>query len=258
MARFDGMTIIVTGATGGFGHRAAERFYAEGANLVLSDLAADPGAAFAAFDASRHVYVPGDIAKEETSARLVALAKERFGGLDIAFNNAGIAQGFTPLPDIDSTLAQRVVDIDLMGVFYAMKHQIPAMLARARATGRSCAILNTSSLAGVAGAPQLAIYSAAKHGVVGLTRSAAAEFARKGIRVNALCPAFARTEMVLGGLRDTSQTMEEGIAHIVRGVPMRRLGEIDEVMEAVLFACDPANGFMTGQTLTIDGGVSAV
>jgi len=113
-------------------------------------------------------------------------------------------------------------------------------------------------LAGVAGAPQLAIYSAAKHGVVGLTRSAAAEYARKGIRVNALCPAFARTDMVLGGLRDTSQSMEEGIAHIVRGVPMRRLGEIDEVMEAVLFACDPANGFMTGQTLTIDGGVSAV
>ena len=258
MARFEGLTVIVTGATGGFGKRAAERFHDEGANLVLSDLAADPGDAFAALDPARHVYEGGDIAREETSARLVALAQDRFGGPDIAFNNAGIAQGFTPLPAIDSDLAQRIVDIDLMGVFYAMKHQIPAMLERARATGRGCAILNTSSLAGVAGEPQLAIYSAAKHGVVGLTRSAAAEYARKGIRVNALCPAFARTDMVLGGLRDTSQTMEEGIAHIVRGVPMRRLGEIDEVMEAILFACDPANGFMTGQTLTIDGGVSAV
>ena len=258
MARFDGLTVLVSGATGGFGKRAAERFAMEGANLVLGDIRPDPGDAFAAIPADRYVYQTGDIAREETSAALVALALERFGGLDIAFNNAGIGQAFTKFPDTDSELARRIIDIDLMGVFYAMKHQLPVMSDRARKTGRSAAILNVASLAGVAGAPQIAVYSAAKHGVVGLTRSAAAEYARRGVRVNALCPAFARTDMVMKELLAMDKPMEEAVAQLVRGVPMRRLGEVDEVIEPVLFACDPANGFMTGQTLTIDGGVSAV
>ena len=120
MARFDGLTVLITGATGGFGKRAAERFAMEGANLVLSDIADNPGRAFEGIDAARMTYMQGDIAKEETSAKLVALAKERFGSLDIAFNNAGIGQSFTPLPETESETARRIIDIDLMGVFSAL------------------------------------------------------------------------------------------------------------------------------------------
>ncbi|MCB1383524.1 MAG: SDR family oxidoreductase [Notoacmeibacter sp.] len=258
MARYDGLTVLITGATGGFGKRAAERFAMEGANLVLSDIAQDPGSAFAAIDPARMTYMQGDIAREETSAKLVALAQEHFGSLDVAFNNAGIGQSLTPLPETESETARRIIDIDLMGVFYALKHQLPVMSAQAKKTGRSGAILNVASLAGIGGAPRIAAYSAAKHGVVGLTRSAAAEYARRGVRVNALCPAYAKTEMVLADLRASGEPMEDAVANLVRGVPMRRLGEIDEVIEAVMFACDPANGFMTGQTIAIDGGVSAI
>lgn len=258
MSRFEGLTVLITGATGGFGKRAAERFAQEGARLVLSDIQADPGQAFAAIPAGAYVYEPGDIADEATSERLVALALEKFGSLDVAFNNAGIGQSFTPLPETESAIARRIIDIDLMGVFYALKHQLPVMAAQAKKTGRSCAILNVASLAGIGGAPRIAAYSAAKHGVVGLTRSAAAEYARKGVRVNALCPAFAKTEMVLADLRASGQSMDEAVTQLVRGVPMRRLGEIDEIIEGVLFACDPANGFMTGQTIALDGGVSAI
>lgn len=258
MARFSGLTAIITGATGGFGRRTAERLAEEGARLVLSDVREEPLKEFAATLPTETAIRAGDISDEALSEALVALAVERFGGLDIAINNAGVAQSFVKLPLVPSDEARRILEIDLLGVFFALKHQLPVMEKQNRASGRLGAIVNIASVAGVSGAPRLSVYSAAKHGVVGLTRSAAAEYATKGIRVNAVCPSFARTAMALDFLKMSPAGIEESAANLTRGVPMKRLAEVDEVVEVILFACDPKNTFMTGQTFGVDGGITAI
>lgn len=255
MRRFDGLSVLVSGAAGGFGRSIAKAFAAEGAKLLLTDLD-DAALEAAAKDLpdTEIVTLAGDVSREATARTLVETAIARFGGLDIAINNAGIVHAYKRLSTIDAAEAERVIAIDLMGVFFAMKHQLAAMEARFAREGRGGAIVNVASVAGLKGAPLLSVYAAAKHGVVGLTRSAAAETARRGIRVNAVCPSFARTAMVLG---DAAADPEEE-KRIVRGIPMRRLAEVEEVVTAVLFAADPANGFMTGAVLPVDGGLSAI
>ncbi|MCT8997709.1 SDR family NAD(P)-dependent oxidoreductase [Chelativorans intermedius] len=258
MGRFDGLTVLLTGAAGGFGRRLARELAREGARLVLSDLREEALEALAASLDAETALLAGDITEESLSERLVGLAQERFGGLDIAINNAGVAQPFVRFHLIPSEEARRIIDIDLMGVFYAMKHQLPALEQRRRTVGRKGAIVNVASVAGLAGAPRLAAYTAAKHGVIGLTRAAAAEYATKGIRVNAVCPSFSRTEMVTETLKMTPARTDKAEAGLTRGVPMRRLAEVDEVVRVILFAADPENSFMTGQALAIDGGITAI
>lgn len=258
MRRYEGLTALVTGATGGFGRRTAERLAEGGARLVLSDMHEEPLAEMAASFGVETAFLAGDIADENLSENLVALAVKTFGRLDIAINNAGIAQSFVKLPLVPSDEARRIIDIDLMGVFYALKHQLPAMEKQHRSTGKGGAIVNVASIAGLAGAPRLSVYSAAKHGVVGLTRSAAAEFATKGIRVNAVCPSFARTAMALDFLKMSPAGIEAAAADLTRGVPMKRLAEVDEIVSVILFACDPENTFMTGHALSADGGIAAI
>ncbi|MBN9034813.1 MAG: SDR family oxidoreductase [Rhizobiales bacterium] len=259
MGRFEGLTVLVTGAAGGFGSACARRFAAEGARLVLSDIDMGRLAAFAAELTGEPALLAGDVSDEALSADLVALALGRFGRLDVAVNNAGIVHDMAKLPQTPSDVARRVIDTDLMGVFYALKHQLPAMERQFRESGKSGQIVNIASVAGIAGAPKLAVYAAAKHGVVGLTRSAAAEYATKGIRVNAVCPSYARTAMVTATLAQASQENHaQALADLTRGVPMRRLAEVDEIVEVILFAADPKNSFMTGQTLAADGGITAV
>ena len=256
--RFEGLTALVTGATGGFGRRLCQRLAADGARLVLSDVDAGRLDEFAASLPVESAVLAGDISEEALSERLVALAVKRFDRLDIAVNNAGIVQSFVRLPQVPSEEARRIVDVDLMGVFYAMKHQLPQMERQYRQAGKGGAIVNIASVAGLAGAPRLSVYAAAKHAVVGLTRSAAAEYATKGIRVNAVCPAFARTAMVADFVKMTGKSAEDAIADLTRGVPMKRVAEIDEVVEVILFAADPKNSFMTGHALAVDGGIAAV
>ena len=199
----------------------------------------------------------GDVTDPELHEKLVALAQTRFGRLDVAINNAGIAHPMGRLPELDNDAARRVIEVDLLGVFFAMKPQLNAMSAQAEAGGKGGAIVNIASVAGLAGAPMISIYAAAKHGVVGLTRSAAAEYARRGVRVNAVCPAFARTAMVEIGLLGGDDPIEAE-RQLVRGVPMRRIAEPSEIITAILFAADPANSFMTGQAIAVDGGITAV
>lgn len=258
MAGFGGSSVIITGATGGFGRRLAERLAEDGARLVLSDVDEAQLADFAATLPAETATLAGDIAQEGLSQALVKLAVERFGRLDIAINNAGIAQSFVKLARVPSEEARRIVEIDLMGVFYAMKHQLPVMEKQYRKAGRGGAIVNIASVAGLAGAPRLSVYAAAKHGVVGLTRSAAAEYATKGIRVNAVCPSYARTRMVGDFVKLASTPEDDALADLTRGVPMKRLAEIDEVVAVILFAADPKNSFMTGHSLSVDGGIMAV
>lgn len=252
------MTVLLSGATGGFGTQLARRLAADGAKLVLSDLEVEPLQALAASLKSDVATFAGDICDESVSERLVSTAQERFGGLDIAINNAGVAQPYVRFHLLPSDEARRVIDINLMGVFYAMKHQLPLMEKQFRKEKRNGAIVNVASYAGLMGAPRLAAYAAAKHGVIGLTKSAAVEYATKGIRVNAVCPSFSRTPMVTSQLALAAGDPAAAEEHLTRVVPMQRLAEVDEVVEAILFAAHPTNSFMTGQAIAIDGGVSAI
>ncbi|MFK0687905.1 SDR family NAD(P)-dependent oxidoreductase [Mesorhizobium sp. IMUNJ 23033] len=258
MGRFDGATVLITGAAGGLGRGAAKGFAAEGARLVLSDLDEKALAAFAETLGVETTILAGNIAEEKLSEDLVTLATERFGRLDVAVNNAGIVHSFVRLPQVASDEARRVLEIDLLGVFFAMKHQIPCMERQFKESGKGGTIVNIASVAGLGGAPKLSVYAAAKHGVVGLTRSAAAEYATKGIRINAICPAHTRTAMVDGFVRGSGAPEAEALAELTRGVPMKRVAEVDEIITAILFAADPTNSFMTGHMLAVDGGIGAI
>ncbi|MFM2279418.1 MAG: hypothetical protein RLZZ444_1649, partial [Pseudomonadota bacterium] len=173
-----GTTVLLSGACGGFGAASSRRFYAEGANLVLSDLNAEALAALAGeFAPERVATLAGRIEDEALSEALVRLALDRFGRLDIAVNNAGIAYRPTRLPEIDSDEARQVIAVNTLGVFYAMKAQLPVMEAQFRAGGKGGIVINMASVAGVVGAPGGSIYAASKHAVVGLTRSESIEYA---------------------------------------------------------------------------------
>jgi NAD(P)-dependent dehydrogenase (short-subunit alcohol dehydrogenase family) len=261
MGRFQDAAVIVTGAAGGLGRLAAERFAAEGASLVVSDR--NEAGLMEAAEALRGrgvavEAIAADVAQEETAAALVRASLNRFGRLDVAVNNAGIVHPFAKLTEIDGAVMERMLSVNVMGVFHGLKHQIPAMERLFAETGRTGAILNVASVAGLVGAPLLSAYAAAKHAVVGLTRSAAAETARRGVRINAVCPAFTRTNMVTGSLPEMRGTEDEAIARMVSTMPMRRLGEPAEIVDAILWICSPDNSFMTGQGIAVDGGLSAI
>lgn len=258
--RFEGMAVLVTGAASGFGAEAARRFAEEGARLALSDL--DAGAVervAGPLRAAGAEVLTGavDVTSEAAVAAHVAAALDRFGGLDVAVNNAGVCHDMTALAQTDLATFERMMAVNARGVFLGMKHQIPPMTAAGRG-----AILNVSSAAGLVGAGFLAAYAASKHAVVGLTRAAADEVARKGVRVNALCPSFAATplfhDMADGVAERHGEDRDAAAARIAGRVPMRRVAEPGEVVQAMLWACAPENGFMTGQAVAIDGGLTAI
>ncbi len=253
---FAGKSVIITGAARGFGRLTAERLAAAGAKLVIADvLEAELNATAEALreTCADVVTAIADVGEEATGQRLVDMAVKTYGQLDIAINNAGISHKRMRLAELDTATMQRVLQVNLMGTFFAMRAQIPAM---EKAGGG--AIVNLASAAGIGGAPTIAAYAASKHGVVGLTKSAAVEYARRNIRINAVCPSFAATPMVLGKLEAMGAQTEEETAKLVSHVPMRRLGTPDEVVEAILFATSPTNSFMTGQTISVDGGLNAM
>lgn len=258
---FENQTVLITGAAGGFGSSMAELFAAHGANLVLSDYYAEGLDRFAAqMKEKGHdlASLSGNVAHEDHCKETVDLALKTFGRLDIAINNAGIGHLPAKTADVDSKQALATVQVDLMGVFYGMKHQIKAMEEGYNSHGRQASIVNVASLAGIGGAPTLSMYAAAKHGVVGLTKSAALEYARRGIRINAICPAFARTAMVEEGILAGKAGQADAEAHLTRGIPMKRLAEPGEITQSVIWVCDPKNSFMTGQAIALDGGTSAM
>ncbi|GAC1561717.1 MAG: glucose 1-dehydrogenase [Beijerinckiaceae bacterium] len=195
----------------------------------------------------------GDVREDETHARLVAQAVDAYGRLDVAINNAGVAHGFTKFTEIDNATMATMIAVNLTGIFLAMKHQLVVMERQNAGT-----ILNVSSVAGVVGAPLLAAYAAAKHGVIGLTKSAAGEYARRAIRINAICPAFADTHMLTGMLDQMRGGADAATQRIVSNMPMRRFARPEEIVQAMLWICSRENSFMTGHALVVDGGLSAV
>jgi NAD(P)-dependent dehydrogenase (short-subunit alcohol dehydrogenase family) len=246
--------VLITGAAGGFGRLAAAEFARAGAKLILCDLDKSKLKEVSAAMRDADVIIEaGDVSEEDTHRRLVARALEAYGRLDVAINNAGVAHAFTKITETDNSTMQQMLAVNVFGVFLAMKHQLPAM--QQQNTG---AILNVSSVAGVVGAPLLAAYSAAKHGVIGLTKSAAGEYARRGIRINAICPAFAETHMLTDMLDQMRGGAKAASQRIVSNMPMRRFARPEEIVQAMLWICSHENSFMTGHALVLDGGLSAV
>ncbi|MDQ0463718.1 NAD(P)-dependent dehydrogenase (short-subunit alcohol dehydrogenase family) [Caulobacter ginsengisoli] len=242
-----GRTAIITGAAGGIGAVSARLFAEAGANVVCADLSLEGAQAVAAGLPSA-LAVRVDVADSASVAAMVAAAVERFGRLDCAFNNAGIEVEARPTHEADEDVFDRTIAVNLRGVFLCLKHEIAAMLK----TGGG-SIVNTASIAGVGGAPNMPAYAASKHGVIGLTRTAALEYARLGIRVNAVCPGVVRTAMMKAAIAAAPARADR-----VAGMhPMNRVAEPEEVARAALWLCSDAASFITGDALRVDGGVGA-
>lgn len=262
MAKYDftGKSVLISGAGGGLGLAAAIRFAEAGANLVLTDYN-DNALELAREQMSKlgnkAIFHAGDVASEETHDALVKLAVQEYGQLNIALNNAGIAHEQKRLENMGAEESRRVLEVDILGVVFAMRAQLPLMRMQFEESGIKSCILNTASVAGLVGAPTMSVYGAAKHAVVGLTKAAAMEYARKGIRINAICPAFTRTNMVTKPIAESPHGPEKAEARLISNIPMARMGEVNEIVQAMLWACDDENSFFTGQSLAMDGGLSA-
>lgn len=246
-ADMDGKVALVTGGGGGLGRATSLAFAHRGVAVAVVDIDEDGGAETVSQveDAGgQAIFLACDVTDEEAVHDMVASVVDRLGGLDYAFNNAGTEGKQAPLAEMDSAEFRRVVDLNLFGVFHCMKAEIPRMLERGGGV-----IVNTSSTAGVRGYPQLAPYTASKHGVAGLTKAVALEYAEQGIRVLSVHPAAIETEMVARAIEDNPD-LEEQIAG-----PMGRIGQPREVADVVVFLCSEGASFLTGGQYVIDGGL---
>lgn len=256
--RFAGLSVMISGAASGFGRLAARRLAAEGARLSLADIDAEGlSATRQSLDGAEAITCQIDVRAEEDHVRWMSETVTAFRTIDIALNNAGVCQPLSAITDTPQTEFDRMMAINARGVFLAMKHQLPVMVE-----ARKGAILNTASAAGLVGAGHLAAYAAAKHAIIGLTRSAADEHARNNIRINAICPSFAITPLfdeIADQVADgRAETRQEAYDRMTGRIPMRRVATADEVVHAMLMLVDPANSFMTGQAVSIDGGLTAI
>jgi NAD(P)-dependent dehydrogenase (short-subunit alcohol dehydrogenase family) len=244
-----GKVAVVTGGASGIGRATALRMAKEGARVLVADL--DGTGAERVANTIRQAggearAQPCDVARDADAAAMVGRAVEAWGRLDVAFNNAGVAPGEAlPLAEIAPEEWTRVLGINLSGVFFCLRHQIPAM-----ARNGGGAIVNTASIAGRIALPRAGAYVAAKHAVIGLTRSAALDHAADGVRVNAICPGYVETPLA-------ARAIERRRDEILARVPLRRIGTAGEIAELVVWLCSDRAGFVTGESIAADGGHTA-
>jgi NAD(P)-dependent dehydrogenase (short-subunit alcohol dehydrogenase family) len=241
---------IVTGASSGIGRATARLFAKEGAKVVATArrrMELDALVAEIETDGGEAIAVAGDVTDESDAVLLVETAVSRFGGLDVAFNNAGTLGELGPVPEMALSNWRSVLDTNLTSAFLAAKHQIPALLAR----GRSSIIFTSTFVGSTVGFPGTAAYAASKAGIIGLVKVLAAEFGREGLRVNALLPGGTDTPMA----RSMSHTPEE--IEYVQGLhALKRLADPEEIARSALYLASEASSFTTGTALLVDGGVS--
>ena len=242
---FAGKVALVTGAASGIGLEVARKLALAGARVVLADLDVDQAQARAAElceQGGQACAVKVDVAQAASLSEAVEFTLGQYGGLHLAVNNAGIPAPWIPLGEYPLETWQRVIDIDLNGVFYSMRYEIPAMLASGGG-----AIVNLASILGVTGMANVAPYVAAKHGVVGLTKAAALDYATRGIRINAVAPGYVETPLLAG--RDESTIQRLASSH-----PLERMAQPCEIAEVILFLLSERSSFVTGSCYMADGG----
>lgn len=238
--------IIITGSTFGIGKSTAIAFAKRGAKVVLSDWCEDEETEkIIRENGGEAIFVKCDVSNEEDVKNLVSKTISHYGRLDYAFNNAGIEGTPSPATDCTNENWDRTININLKGVWFCMKYQIPEML---KVGGGS--IVNNASIAGLVGFGGIPAYVASKHGVVGLTKNAALDYAKQNIRVNAVCPGVIQTPMIDRFTGEDPKALEQ----LVAPKPMGRVGQPEEIAETVIFLCSDASSFITGQAIAVDGG----
>ena len=247
--RLDGKVALVTGGASGIGRATAVAFARSGASVVVADID-DAGARGTVEQieqtGARALYVRTDVSKESQCARMVAATTEAFSRLDIAFNNAGIMISFgEKLHESTEEDWDRLMAVNLKGVFLCMKHELRQMLNQGAGV-----IVNTASAVGLVGTPNSVTYPTAKHGIVGLTRCAALQYARSGIRINAICPGLVETP-ITQRMREQEEGFDEKRANFV---PMGRISAPEEIAQAVVWLSSGAASYVTGTSMVVDGG----
>jgi NAD(P)-dependent dehydrogenase (short-subunit alcohol dehydrogenase family) len=251
----EGKSALVTGGASGIGRATALAFAREGARVAVADIleeAAQNTVAEIKAMGGQALAIACDVTDDDAVKTMIARAVEAFGGLDCAFNNAGIAPyqvnaGGQKIADVAPEAWRRLIDVNLTGVWLCLRHEVAQM----RAQGSGGVIINTASILGLVGTATSSAYVAAKHGVVGLTKTAAADHAEDNIRVNAVCPGYIETPM-------TEETMRRRGERILARVPMARMGKAEEIAEAVVWLCSPKASFVTGVSWAVDGGYTAI
>ena len=243
---FSGKVALVTGGSGGIGRATALLFARSGARVVIGDV--DPAGSEAVEtikrDGGEAVFVKTDVSDDGDVKNLIATAIKTYGGLHCAFNNAGVLPATVTLAEMDESTFDRTLAVDLKGIFLCMKHEIAHMLQSGGG-----AIVNNASIAGLVAEPGISAYVAAKHGVIGLSKAAAVEYANQGIRINALAPGLVNTAMTKAWFDDPNMR-----AHFIANTPIGRVSEPAEIATMVLFLCSDLASFVVGQTFVLDGG----
>jgi len=252
MKRFEGKVVLITGGSSGIGADSARAFSEEGAKVVITDVDEEKGKELAQeinYVGGKALFMKHDVSSAQETKRIVESVVEKFGRLDVAFNNAGIGGPSLPLSEYPEEDWERVISINLLGVYYGMKYEIQQMLKQGGG-----AIVNNSSILGKVGFNNASAYVAAKHAVVGMTKAAALEYSSKNIRINAVNPAFIKTPLLeASGMKEGTDMYDM----LVGLHPIGRLGEPREVANAVLFMSSDEASFVHGESLMVDGGYTA-
>lgn len=244
--------IVITGAASGIGAETATLLAQRGANVFVGDINSQAGESLvnalngAGGKAQFHYC---DVTESDSVKAFFVAAAEHLGRIDVAINNAGVEHKFMPTAELTEDMFHKSIAVNLTGVWYCMKQAINRML-----NNQGGHIINVASVAGIRGAPMLSAYGAAKHGVIGLTKSAAIEYAKANIRVNAVCPSFVDTPMVSNIMQDMNEKQRQSL---IKFNPMKRLGTPQEVAATIAWMCTDESTFMTGHSVVLDGGSTA-